>query len=211
MATKGASPMGTDQDDVAFVPLSTGLMRIFGKQYVRSITVRVDDVAKIDDTQADVTSLLIQRHKTEDFQTRNMSSLLDTVSETQGTLTLLLGSVAAISLLVGGIGVMNIMLVSVTERTREIGVRMATGARMRDILLQFNAEAVVVCGIGGAIGVALGLVASQIASSLGIPILLSLPPALTAFGCAFLTGMLFGYLPARKAARLDPVVALSAE
>jgi macrolide transport system ATP-binding/permease protein len=196
---------------VAFVPLSTGLMRIFGKQYVRSITVRVDDVAKIDETQAAVTDLLIQRHKTEDFQTRNMTSLLDTVSETQGTLTLLLGSVAAISLLVGGIGVMNIMLVSVTERTREIGVRMATGARMRDILLQFNAEAVVVCGIGGAIGVALGLLASQVASGFGIPTLLSLPPALAAFGCAFLTGILFGYLPARKAARLDPVVALSAE
>jgi macrolide transport system ATP-binding/permease protein len=211
MAAKGASPNGADQDDVAFVPLSTGLMRIFGKQYVRSITVRVEDVAKIDETQAAVTALLIQRHKTEDFQTRNMTSLLDTVSQTQGTLTLLLGSVAAISLLVGGIGVMNIMLVSVTERTREIGVRMATGARMRDILLQFNAEAVVVCGIGGAIGVAIGLLASQVAGSFGIPTLLSLPPALAAFGCAFLTGILFGYLPARKAARLDPVVALSAE
>ena len=211
MAAKGASPNGADQDDVAFVPLSTGLMRIFGKQYVRSITVRVADVAAIDDTQAAVTALLTRRHKTEDFQTRNMSSLLDTVSQTQGTLTLLLGSVAAISLLVGGIGVMNIMLVSVTERTREIGVRMATGARMRDILLQFNAEAVVVCGIGGAIGVVLGLLTSQLARSFGIPILLSLPPALAAFGCAFLTGMLFGYLPARKAARLDPVVALSAE
>jgi macrolide transport system ATP-binding/permease protein len=96
MAAKGASPNGADQDDVAFVPLSTGLMRIFGKQYVRSITVRVEDVAKIDETQAAVTNLLIQRHKTEDFQTRNMTSLLDTVSETQGTLTLLLGSVAAI-------------------------------------------------------------------------------------------------------------------
>ena len=211
MSAKGASPNGADQDDVAFVPLSTGLMRVFGKQYVRSITVRVDDVAQIDETQAAVTSLLIQRHKTEDFQSRNMASLLDTVSQTQGTLTLLLGSVAAISLLVGGIGVMNIMLVSVTERTREIGVRMATGARMRDILIQFNAEAVVVCGIGGAIGVLLGLLASQIAGSFGIPTLLSLPPALAAFGCAFLTGILFGYLPARKAARLDPVVALSAE
>ncbi len=111
----------------------------------------------------------------------------------------------------GGIGVMNIMLVSVTERTREIGVRMATGARMRDILLQFNTEAIVVCGIGGLAGVALGLGAAAAAGALGMSVAFSPAPAVLAFSCAFLTGVLFGYLPARKAARLDPVAALASE
>ncbi|HTO63147.1 MAG TPA: MacB family efflux pump subunit [Bradyrhizobium sp.] len=211
MSVKGATPSGADFDDIACVPLSTGLMRIFGKNYVNIITAQVADVSQIDATQAAITRMLIQRHRTENFQIRNMASILDTVSQTAGTLTALLGSVAAISLLVGGIGVMNIMLVNVTERTREIGLRMATGARTRDILLQFNAEAVVVCGIGGAIGVALGILASRVAHGLGLPITLSAPPALMAFACAFLTGVVFGYLPARKAARLDPVVALASE
>ena len=106
---------------------------------------------------------------------------------------------------------MNIMLVSVTERTREIGVRMATGARMRDILLQFNTEAVVVCGIGGVLGVLLGFSLGMLAESLGVPVIFAPEPALMAFACAFLTGLVFGFLPARKAARLDPVVALSSE
>ncbi|MCC6839455.1 MAG: MacB family efflux pump subunit [Flavobacteriales bacterium] len=211
LAAKGASPMGGDSDDAAFVPLTTGFMRVFGSQYLRTITVEVADVARIDETQAAITALLIERHRTEDFQIRNMASILDTVSETQGTLTLLLGAIAAISLLVGGIGVMNIMLVSVTERTREIGVRKATGARMRDILLQFNAEAVVVCGIGGVLGVGLGLALGTLAEQLGVPVIFAVEPALMAFGCAFLTGLVFGFLPARKAARLDPVVALSSE
>ena len=203
--------MGGDSDDAAFVPLTTGFMRVFGSQYLRTITVEVADVTRIDETQAAITALLIERHRAEDFQIRNMASILDTVSETQGTLTILLGAIAAISLLVGGIGVMNIMLVSVTERTREIGVRMATGARMRDILLQFNTEAVVVCGIGGVLGVALGLALGTLAESLGVPVIFAAEPALMAFGCAFLTGLVFGFLPARKAARLDPVVALSSE
>ena len=211
LASKGASPMGGDSDDAAFVPLTTGFMRVFGSQYLRTITVEVADVTRIDETQAAITALLIERHRAEDFQIRNMASILDTVSETQGTLTILLGAIAAISLLVGGIGVMNIMLVSVTERTREIGVRMATGARMRDILLQFNTEAVVVCGIGGVLGVALGLALGTLAESLGVPVIFAAEPALMAFGCAFLTGLVFGFLPARKAARLDPVVALSSE
>ena len=211
LAAKGASPMGGDSDDAAFVPLTTGFMRVFGSQYLRTITVEVADVTRIDETQAAITRLLIERHRAEDFQIRNMASILDTVSETQGTLTLLLGAIAAISLVVGGIGVMNIMLVSVTERTREIGVRMATGARMRDILLQFNSEAVVVCGIGGLLGVGLGLALGTLAQSLGVPVIFALEPALMAFGCAFLTGLVFGFLPARKAARLDPVVALASE
>ncbi|MDR2259494.1 MAG: FtsX-like permease family protein, partial [Azoarcus sp.] len=127
------------------------------------------------------------------------------------TLTILLGAVAAISLLVGGIGVMNIMLVSVTERTREIGIRMATGARMKNILQQFLIEALVVSALGGLIGVVFGLVAAALIQALGNPIRYSVAPVLLAFSCAFATGLVFGYLPARKAARLDPVVALASE
>jgi macrolide transport system ATP-binding/permease protein len=147
----------------------------------------------------------------EDFQIRNMASVIDTVSETQNTLTILLGTVAAISLLVGGIGVMNIMLVSVTERTREIGIRMATGARTRNILQQFLIEALVVSAVGGLIGVAVGLGSAAIIGSFGTAVQYSLMPVVLAFSCAFLTGLIFGYLPARKAAHLEPVVALASE
>ncbi|HEY8963986.1 MAG TPA: FtsX-like permease family protein, partial [Alphaproteobacteria bacterium] len=126
-------------------------------------------------------------------------------------LTILLGAVAAISLLVGGIGVMNIMLVSVTERTREIGVRMATGARMRDVMIQFNTEAIVVCIIGGLLGVTIGVLLGLAIRLFGVDVIFTLGPGLMAFTCAVATGLLFGYLPARKAARLDPVVALSSE
>ena len=149
MAERGSSPTGQDQDDAVFVPYTTGSLRLFGQRYLRSITVAVDDVSRIDQTEAAVTQLLTARHGKTDVQIRNMASLLDTATETQNTLTLLLGSIAAISLLVGGIGVMNIMLVNVTERTREIGVRMATGARMGDIMQQFLTEAVAVSGLGG--------------------------------------------------------------
>jgi macrolide transport system ATP-binding/permease protein len=211
MGEKGASNWGTDQDDVIFVPVTTAQVRLFGRTHVNAITVKVGDVSRIDAVQEAIRQLLLERHRTEDFSIRNMASILATVTSAQTTLTLLLGSVAAISLLVGGIGVMNIMLVSVTERTREIGIRMATGARQRDILLQFNTEAAVVCTVGGVIGLTLGYLIGFGLRFGGVDILFTAPPAVLAFLSAVGTGLLFGYLPARKAARLDPVVALASE
>ncbi|MEQ1545741.1 MacB family efflux pump subunit [Methyloglobulus sp.] len=211
MSPKGASAYGGDQDDTVIVPISTGLIRLFGQNYLNGITVRVSDVSLIEDTQEAISSLLLSRHQTEDFRIRNMASILETATATQNTLTTLLGTVAAISLLVGGIGVMNIMLVSVTERTREIGIRMAVGARRRDILLQFNTEAAVVCTLGGILGVLIGYGTGYIIKMFEVPVIFSPLPAILAFSCAFATGILFGYLPARKAALLDPVVALAAE
>jgi macrolide transport system ATP-binding/permease protein len=211
MDTKGADAQGNDRDDVVFVPLTTGMIRLFGQNYLGGITVKVRDVEQIESTQQVISDLLITRHQTEDFRIRNMASILATTAETQNTFTLMLGIVAAISLLVGGIGVMNIMLVSVTERTREIGIRMATGARRRDILLQFNTEAAVVCTIGGLIGVLLGFAAGIALRYFDMAVIFSPLPAILAFSCAFGTGLLFGFLPARKAAHLDPVVALAAE
>lgn len=211
LAGKGANAFGSDMDNIALVPLSTGYMRLFGKQYLNSINVKVENVQQVESTQSAIENLIRQRHGKEDFQVRSTSSLLETATATQNTLTVLLASVAAISLLVGGIGVMNIMLVTVTERTREIGVRMATGARTANILLQFNTEALVVCGIGGLIGVGLGFAAGLLAQALGMKVAFTATPAVLAFFSAFATGLLFGYLPARKAAHLDPVVALASE
>jgi macrolide transport system ATP-binding/permease protein len=211
LARKGATAWGSDQDDVVLMPLSTGYMRLFGRRFVNSITVYVDDVGRVAETEEAIKRRLIERHRVEDFRIRNTASILETAVATQQTLTILLGSVAAISLLVGGIGVMNIMLVSVTERTREIGVRMATGARTGNILLQFNTEAMVVCAIGGLVGVAFGIGVALVCQWFGMAVAFSLLPAVLAFSCAFLTGLLFGYLPARKAARMDPVAALAYE
>lgn len=212
LTRKGASGFGGgDQDDAVFVPLKAGALRLFGQQYARSISVAVEDINIINQTEQDVTQFLIARHGSQDFRVFNSAELLETVSASQDTFTMLLGSVAAISLLVGGIGVMNIMLVSVTERTREIGIRMATGARQSDILSQFLAEAIVVSAVGGLIGVALGAGAGLALQNFGVAIRFTTTPMVLAFCCAAATGLIFGFAPARKAARLDPVVALANE
>ena len=208
---KGASSWGQDQDDVALVPITTGMMRLFGQNYLSSITIAVDDTDRIAETEQLATDLLLARHGTEDFQLRNTASILESVQETQNSFSILLGSVASISLLVGGIGVMNIMLVSVSERTREIGVRMATGARRSDIMTQFVVEALVVGGLGGIAGVMIGLGICFILAESGMTIAVTALPAMLAFTSALATGLVFGLLPARKASRLDPVTALASE
>ena len=212
MSTKGATARGDDADDVIFIPLSTGMLRVFGQRYVRSITIAVSDLSTMSSVQDNVTATLKARHSgNEDFFIRNMAEILQTATTAQNTLTILLASVAAISLLVGGIGVMNIMLVSVTERTREIGIRMATGARTRDILQQFLTEATVVSALGGVLGVLIGVGASLLIAAFGTPISFTAVPMILAFTCAVATGLVFGFAPAMKAAKLDPVVALASE
>ena len=211
MAPKGAASFGQDMDDNVFVPLSTAALRLFGETNLRSITVSVADESLMTDVQEKITKLLIDRHRLEDFQIRNMAAIIEAASQTAGTMTILLGSIAAISLVVGGIGVMNIMLVSVTERTREIGIRMATGARTRNILQQFLVEAIIVSALGGLIGVALGIVSALVIGAFGMSIQFSIPTILLAFTCAATVGLVFGLAPAIKAARMNPVTALASE
>lgn len=211
MTTKGASSNGNDQDDVVFVPFKTGALRLMGESNARSISVYVDDVDQIEATEQNLIQFMTARHGSEDFRIFNAAQLLETITASQDTFTILLGSVAAISLLVGGIGVMNIMLVSVTERTREIGIRMATGARQMDIMSQFLSEAIVVSGVGGVIGVIIGVAVGYILIFFEVSIKFTAMPMILAFSCATATGLIFGFAPARKAAQLDPVVALANE
>lgn len=211
MKEKGAGAGINDQDDVVLVPLTTGGVRLFGERNVRSITVQVRDGAALDATGQAIQKLLDERHKRQDTQITNMSSVRETFANTFATMKLFLGSVAAISLLVGGIGIMNIMLVSVSERTREIGVRMATGARRRDILWQFIIETLVVSIVGGMIGISCGVGIGLLARIAGLPVSFTLGPIVLALACSFLTGLAFGLLPAHKASRLHPAVALSSD
>ncbi|MCL2469101.1 MAG: MacB family efflux pump subunit [Alphaproteobacteria bacterium] len=211
MEAKGATPMGSDRDNVIFVPFTTSTVRLFGRAYLSGITAQAASMALTGQAEQEIRDLLLERHRTEDFSVRNSASFIQMATDTQNTLTIMLGAVAAISLLVGGIGVMNIMLVSVTERTREIGVRMATGARTRDILLQFVTESVAVCITGGLLGVLLGVTVALVANQFGMRAILNISPIVMAFSCAVSTGLLFGYLPARKAALMDPVAALASE
>jgi macrolide transport system ATP-binding/permease protein len=212
LSSKGATARGDDQDNTAWLPYTTAGARVFGQRFFQHIIVRVKPDADMGVVQAGLHTLMVTRHGKEDFNIRNMADTIATANATQDTLTYLLAAIAVISLVVGGIGVMNIMLVSVTERTREIGIRMAIGARGFDVMFQFLTEAVLVCFIGGLAGVAVGIGGGYATSALaGWRVMFTVAPVGLAFACAFLTGIIFGYLPARKAAQLDPIEALARE
>ncbi|CAM4339706.1 MacB family efflux pump subunit [Kerstersia similis] len=194
-----------------WIPYTAAMARLTGSQSLRSITVRVDDAFAVEDAERQIIAFLEQRHGVRDFFTFNMDSIRQTVERTTRALTLLISTIALISLIVGGIGVMNIMLVSVTERTREIGVRMAVGARRADIMRQFLIEAVLVCLLGGLAGILLSLGLGELVrrAGIGLEMIYSVPAMLTAFASATAIGVVFGFLPARNASRLDPVEALA--
>ncbi|HZG18723.1 MAG TPA: MacB family efflux pump subunit [Herbaspirillum sp.] len=209
MSEKGALSGDRDEDNLLLMPFSTAGAKVFGQREPTYTVMAVADVGRIQDTQQQLEALLLERHGIRDFSIGNAAASIAAEASTRDTMTMMLSLVAAVSLLVGGIGVMNVMLMTVRERTREIGIRLATGARQRDILRQFLTEAVLVTLVGGAAGVGLGVSVGLALMLAGVPLIFSLTAMLAAFGCAVLTGLLFGYMPARRAARLDPVVALS--
>ncbi len=217
LGAKGQSATGHDQDDFAIIPLTTAQERMMGINYLHNISVQAVSEDAVDQVQEDITQLLRARHRIalgaeDNFTVRNLAAVMATAEETTKTITLLLGNIAAISLLVGGIGIMNIMLVSVTERTREIGIRKALGATYANILLQFLIEAVVIGVTGGLIGIALGIGASYLISALADwNTVISMWAIVAAFGFSVMIGLFFGLYPARKAALLDPIEALRYE
>ena len=215
--SKGNGTMGNDQDDAIFIPYTTAMERVEGVDYLRMVYVVASDDNGIDRLQSDIENLLRVRHgikdtNLDDFNIQNMKSIMETMEQTTGTLTLFLGAVAAISLVVGGIGIMNIMLVSVTERTREIGIRKALGATYFVIVTQFLIEAVVISLMGGLIGIALGIGASKlIGLASGMSTVISVPTIVLSFAFSMAIGLVFGIYPARKAAKLNPIDALHYE
>lgn len=220
LARKGQSPMGQDQDDSVYIPVTTAQKKVFGTTFpgmVRIITVKAVSPSVLKDAEKSITVLLRQRHhiptgREDDFTVRNLTEMMAAAEESAKIMSILLGSIASVSLIVGGIGIMNIMLVSVTERTREIGIRMAVGARGRDILMQFLIEAVVLAVIGGCIGIVLGIIGSWLISRFaGWEIAISPMAILLSFGFSAAVGVFFGFYPARKASLLAPVECLRYE
>lgn len=217
LASKGASMGGNDNDDTVLLPIKAFHRRIAGNTDVAMIFVSVGEGRSTSSIKSQIESLMRERRRiaaggADDFNVRDMQEIIETVSSTTNMMTALLGAVAAVSLLVGGIGIMNIMLVSVTERTREIGIRLAVGALGRDVLLQFLIEAITLSLLGGTFGVLLGLGgAFAITRALKMPFLVSPNMVVLAFAFSAFVGVLFGYLPARKAAHLDPIEALRHE
>jgi putative ABC transport system permease protein len=222
LSPKGQSPGGQDQDDIILLPISTAKKKVLGvsqanARAVGAIVVQARGPMMMKEAEAQIVALLRQRHRLQpgqedDFNVRNLSEVFAAQEDSARVMSILLGAIASVSLVVGGIGIMNIMLVSVTERTREIGLRLAVGARARDILTQFLVEAVTLSLVGGLIGIALGLLASLLISYLAQwSTLISGGAILLAFAFSALVGVFFGYYPARKAAFLDPIEALRYE
>ncbi|MGD1007914.1 MAG: ABC transporter permease [Ignavibacteriaceae bacterium] len=217
LATKGQNAMGQDQDDIILAPYTTVLYRLSRFPYLREIIVSATSSIDIELAQKQITDLLRMRHKIvgfddDDFTIRNQSDLASAATSTSQILTILLASIASVSLLVGGIGIMNIMLVSVTERTREIGIRMSVGARGKDILTQFLIEALVLSLLGGITGIIFGVAGSKIISSFaGWPTFITAFSIVLSFGFSILVGLFFGFYPARKASMLNPIDALRYE
>jgi putative ABC transport system permease protein len=217
LAPKGQTSQGTDQDDTIIIPYTTMQKRLMRITFVQSIVASAINAERLPEAQGQITALLRQRHRIgpereDDFYIRNLSDIAEAASSSARVMAVLLGSVASISLLVGGIGIMNIMLVSVTERTREIGIRMAVGARRKDIMLQFLVEAVVMAATGGCIGILLGIGSSEILNDWAQwPTHISPTIIAIAFFFSGVVGVFFGFYPARKAANLDPIDALRYE
>jgi len=220
LSHKGQSGPGHDHDDTIMVPLTTAQKRLFGMQFpgmVRGISIQVADLELMKEAERQIKALLRQRHRIprneeNDFTVRNLTEVMAGAEESADVMSLLLGAIASISLIVGGIGIMNIMLVSVTERTREIGVRIAVGAKGRDILLQFLVESLILSLFGGMLGIGLGISGTYVLSAFAQwPTLLSVKAIVLAFAFAGSVGVFFGFYPARKASLLNPIEALRFE
>jgi putative ABC transport system permease protein len=220
MVSKGQSMVGQDQDDVVYVPVTTAQKKLFGTSFpgmVRMITIKAISFEALSNAESQITELLRQRHriginKDDDFTVRNLTQFMQTAEEQTRIMTIFLGAIASISLLVGGIGIMNIMLVSVTERTREIGIRMSIGAKTWDIRLQFIMEAVMLSLMGGFVGLIIGFAGSKIVSAMsGWPTEVSVLSAMLAFSFSGMVGIFFGFYPAYKASLLNPIDALRYE
>jgi putative ABC transport system permease protein len=217
LSSKGTSLLGSDQDDTIVVPYTTAMKRLTGADRIRAINVQARSAEELNAAQEQITALLRQRHnigpgRDDDFTVRTQNEISEMATSTSRVMTMLLGAIASVSLLVGGIGIMNIMLVSVTERTREIGIRMAVGAHGSDIMLQFLIEAITLSCLGGLIGIILGYgTAEALSHFAGWPTFVSTTAVLTAFGFSAAVGIFFGLYPARKAAALDPIDALRYE